>query len=521
VLSDPRLADPTFLRIMALRRQKRLAEVRGRLQQGQPAAVLEHSLAAYAQAAWHLIEPVTPLVWGWHLDAICEHLMAVPDEIHNLLITVPPRSGKSSLVAIFWPTWRWLRFPGTRWLFASYALTLSLRDAVRSRRVIESPWYQAQWSDRFQLRKDQNAQGRYENNRTGYRISSSVGGSATGEGGDCVIVDDPHNLQEIHSETIREGVLTWWDEVMASRLNDPKTGARVIIQQRAHERDLAGHVLEQGGYTHLNLPMEYTPQTYVFHGRVVDPRMQPGELLCPERIGPEQIDELKTRLGSWAYNGQYQQTPAPTGGGIFKRWWWRYWQPKGGHLPPVIVPGPDGEKLAVHPVDLPEELSEVILSWDMAFKDLQDSDYVAGHVWGRLGADKYLLDRDHRRLDFPESQKAVRAMSAKWPQAHAKLIEDKANGPAIIASLKHEIPGLIPVDPGGGKVARAHAVAPVIEAGNVYVPHPQLYPWVDAYLHEHDVFPAGAHDDDVDATTQALKRWVTAFRLSAHKVSGV
>jgi predicted phage terminase large subunit-like protein len=483
---------------------------------------LETSLLAYTKAAWPLIEPGKPLVTGWHIGAICDHLEAVTaGEIRRLLITIPPRSGKSTIASVMWPTWSWIRFPGLRWLCTSYAQSLSTRDALRSRRILQSAWYQQRWGDRFKLTGDQNTKTRYDNDRTGYRIASSVGGANTGEGGDILLVDDAHNLEEIHSETIRQGVLTWWDEVMASRLNDPKTGAFVIIMQRAHEQDLAGHVLDQGEYVHLNLPMEYVPTTYSFHEHLVDPRTEPGELLCPERIGPAEVESLKNRLGQTAYAGQFQQMPAPAGGGIFKRWWWRYWQPKGMHLPPVMVQVPGGDLLAIHPVELPEEFTEVILSWDMAFKDLQDSDYVAGHVWGRLGADKYLLDRDHRRLDFPNSQKAVRAMCAKWPQAHAKLIEDKANGPAIIASLKHEIPGLIPVDPGGGKVARAHAVAPVLEAGNVYVPHPQLYPWVDAYLHEHDVFPAGAHDDDVDATTQALKRWVTAFRISAHKVSGV
>jgi predicted phage terminase large subunit-like protein len=466
------------------------------------------SLARYTQAAWPIIEPNTALIWGWHLDAICEHLEAVPHEIQHLLITIPPRSGKSTLVSVMWPTWSWIRQPEWRWLFASYAQTLSTRDALRSRRVLQSPWYQARWGERFRLTGDQNQKTRYENDHTGYRLATSVGGSATGEGGHIIVCDDPHNLEEIYSETIREGVLRWWDEVMASRLNDPKTGARVIIQQRGHERDLAGHVLEQGGYVHLDLPMEYEPKTYVFHGKLVDPRSDPGELLCPARIDLQANEDLKLRLGPTAYAGQYNQRPVPAGGAIFKRWWWRYWQPKGVNLAPVAVQVPDGDLLMISPQDLPDTFDELIQSWDMAFKDLTDADFVAGQVWGRKGANRYLLDRDHRRMDFPATQKAVRALTAKWPRAHAKLVEDKANGPAIIASLRQEIPGLIAVEPDGGKVARAYAVTPACEAGNVYVPHPSLYPWVSAYLHEHDMFPAGAHDDDVDATTQALKRWL-------------
>lgn len=470
---------------------------------------LEFSLAAYAKAAWPLIEPNTTLVWNWHLDAICEHLQAVTEgEIQNLVITIPPRSGKSSLVSVMWPTWSWIRCPALRWLFASYAQTLSTRDALRSRRILQSVWYQQRWGGRFRLTGDQNQKTRYENDRSGYRLATSVGGSATGEGGSVIVADDPHNLLEIHSETIREGVLTWWDEVMSTRLNDPKTGARVIIMQRAHERDLAGHVLAQGGYTHLDIPMEYSPRDYHFHGKTVDPRTEPGELLWPERIGPAQNEDLKVRLGATAYAGQYNGRPAPAGGNIFKRWWWRYWQPSGLNLPPVMAQVADGDLLAIHPVDLPDAFDEVLQSWDLAFKDLKDSDFVAGHVWARRGANKYLLDRDHRRMDFVETQRAILAMSAKWPQAYTKLIEDKANGPAIIASLGQEMGGLIPVKPDGSKEARAYAVTPALEAGNVFVPHPQLYPWVDAFLHEHDVFPAGANDDDVDTTTQALKRWI-------------
>jgi predicted phage terminase large subunit-like protein len=472
---------------------------------------LETSLAVYSRAAWPLVEPTTTLVWNWHLSAICDHLQAVTDgEILNLLITVPPRSGKSTSVSVMWPTWSWIKHPEMRWLFASYAQTLSTRDALRSRRVIQSHWYQLRWGDRFKLTGDQNQKTRYENDKTGYRIATSVGGSATGEGGSIIVCDDPHNILEIHSDTIREGVLLWWDEVMSSRLNDPKTGGKVIVQQRGHERDLAGHVLAQGGYVHLDLPMEYEPKTYVFHGQAVDPRTEPGELLCPARIGPKEVEDLKLRLGPTAFAGQYNQSPAPAGGNIFKSWWWRYWQPRGMQLPPIMVQVPDGDLLTIVPEEVPETFDELIQSWDMAFKDLKDSDFVAGQVWGKKGANKYLLDRDHRRLDFVGSQKALRALSEKWPRAHAKLVEDKANGPAIIASLKQEIAGLIAVEPDGDKVARAYAVTPTCEAGNVFLPHPSLYPWVHAYRHELEVFPNGANDDDVDATTQALKRWIVS-----------
>jgi predicted phage terminase large subunit-like protein len=469
----------------------------------------DRSLAAYAKAAWPLIEPGTTLVWGWHLDAVCEHLEAVTDgEIRNLLITIPPRSGKSTLTSVMWPTWSWIKRPEMRWLFASYAQTLSTRDALRSRRIIQSAWYQERWGHVYRLTGDQNQKMRYENDRQGFRIASSVGGSNTGEGADCLVADDAHNLAEIHSETVRQGVLTWWDEVMSSRLNDPKTGAKVIIMQRAHEADLAGHVLDQGGYQHLNLPMEYEPTTYSFHGHVVDPRTELGELLCPDRIGAKENEDLKVRLGSAAYSGQYGQKPTPAGGGLFKEWWWRYWCPADQPMPPVMVKNAEGEHVAIAPIPLPEQFEELIQSWDMAFKDLKTSDFVAGGVWGRLGSRKFLLDLSYGRMDFVKTCTAVQELSAKWPRAVAKLVEDKANGTAVMNSLRGKVSGLIAVEPEGSKFARASAVSPEVEAGDVFLPHPLLFPWVQPFIHEHTMFPNGAHDDRVDHTSQALARWI-------------
>jgi predicted phage terminase large subunit-like protein len=184
-------------------------------------------------------------------------------------------------------------------------------------------------------------------------------------------------------------------------------------------------------------------------------------------------------------------------------------------LPPVLVRFPDGELTDVPAVELPVTLmgeievgafDEIIQSWDLAFKDLKTSDYVAGGVWARKGANKYLLDQVHDRMDFPQTIQAIRAMSRKWPACGAKLIEDKANGPAVIQTLRDEIPGIVEVDPKGGKFSRASAISSHVEAGNIFLPHPRLGRWVNLFIHEASVFPAGAHDDQVDQMTQALVR---------------
>lgn len=281
------------------------------------------SLGRFMRDAWHVVEPDTPLIGGWHLDAIVEHLEAVArSEIRNLVINVPPGTTKSLTAAVFWPAWVWTWSPSYRWLFAAYAEKLSIRDSGKCRKVVRSEWYQVRWPLAMSIAQDTKT--RFENERTGYRIATSVGGVGTGEKGDAIVVDDPHNVLEAESTAKREEVLMWWDEVMSTRLNDPKTGVKVIVMQRVHERDLSAHVLEQGGYDHLMLPMEYDPKrSCVTSLGFEDPRLDAGELLCPERFPDEVLDDLKIRLGPYGTAGQLQQTPAPRSGGMFDRDWFK------------------------------------------------------------------------------------------------------------------------------------------------------------------------------------------------------
>ena len=286
-------------------------------------------------------------------------------------------------------------------------------------------------------------------------------------------------MDEVHSDAVRNAALDWWDVAMSTRVNDPKTSAKVVVMQRCHQRDLSRHLLE---------------------------RTVHGELLWPVRFGPKEIEEAKRSLGSYAAAGQLQQRPSPAEGGLLKRYWFRFWQPPGANLPPILVRFPDGTERSIVAYDV-GTVEEMAQSWDCSFKDLDTSDYVVGQVWGRLGPSFFLGDQVRARMDCPATVHAVRQLSAKWPGTLAKLIEDKANGSAVIQMLAHEIPGLLPVNPGGGKVARAAAVSPLIEAGNIYLLHPLYAPWVNDFIEECAAFPNGAHDDQVDAMTQALLRW--------------
>lgn len=514
----------------------------------------------HVEGAWRWVDP-SPFIGGWHLEAIAEHLEAVIQHvlghdggISRLLINVPPRTGKSTTTSVGWPSWTWIDNPQIRFLFTSYAERLAVRDARKSRQLINSRWYQERFGSSFALLGDQNEKSRYENDKGGYRLSSSFGGSATGEGGDIIVADDPHKAEDAqNSDDLREDVIEEWQTTYSSRLNDPETGAFVVIMQRLHEKDLAGHLIAEGGYEHLCLPMEWhRKHPFVWPD---DPRTKEGELLQPDRFSAETVKNLRKDMTERVAAGQLDQLPSPVDGDIFKRAdLEQFWTP-GKPVPCVscetlgwfICPACKGsgtvkqvEQSTRLRKELPPEraeervpcncldgkrvcpacwgagdtgfypkLDEIALSWDMAFKDTKTSSYVVGAVWGRKGASKYLLDLVRDRMDFPRTLAAFKAQVARWPQAAVKLVEDKANGPAIISTLKSEIDGIIPVPVEGSKVARANAISPQFEAHNVYVPHPSIAPWIDAWIEEHVKFPFGSNDDQVDTTTQMLNRFKT------------
>lgn len=478
-------------------------------------------LAEFVREAWHVIEPGTEYHHNWHIDAVCMHLEAVTaGRIRRLLINIPPGMMKSLLVAVFWPAWVWVKRPEWRAVFGSYSLDLSQRDSVRCRDVLQSDWYRDTFRPSWSLAGDQNVKSYFRNTRKGERLAISVTGKGTGFRGDCTVFDDPLKADEAYSEAARETAWRWWGKTMSSRLNDMRTGARVGIMQRLHEEDPAGRIIERGGYELLILPSEFEPARRATTSiGWSDPRTSPGELLFPIMFPADVLEEAKVDLGSDGYAGQHQQRPVAAEGKIVKDAWWRYYDV----LPPVF--------------------ETVVMSWDMAFKgEDSDADYVVGQVWARLGADLYLLDQVRARLEFTETRKAVQYMAAKWPAASAKYVEDKANGPAIISSLRRTVPGIIAVEPDGDKISRTRAAAPFIEAGNVWLPGPdqatriltdwrramadgslfvtdeELQPqrwlpskvlvadWVGRFVYEFGVFPKGANDDQVDAGTQAIRR---------------
>ena len=459
------------------------------------------SLHEYIRQGWSVLEPATPFEDNWHVGAICEHLEAQTNgQIKKLLINIPFRMAKSLMTCVFWPSWEWISHPATQWLFTSYASALSLRDSVKCRTLIESKWYQSRWGHRYQITK--NAEHRYENNQKGVRIATSFDGLGTGEGGNRIVIDDAHNMKEILSTTTRNETIRVWKESLSSRRNNPVNDTFTAIMQRGHERDFSGYVLaEEGDWEHLCLPMEYEPKRMVFIRRddgtlgkvekdvseirtslgFVDPRRQEGELLHPKRFTAKILPAIKRSLGTYGTSGQLQQRPTPAEGGLFDKKNWKFYRR----------------------ASLPDSFDEVIQSWDMAFKKTDDSSKVAGHVWARRGAEKYLLHRVTKRMDFVDSLKAVVQMSVDYPMGLRKLIEDKANGPAVINVLKSKIPGLTPREPNGSKEARAQVASIHQEAGNIWLPHPDECQWTNEFIDLLAGVPLGEWDD-CDSMSQAM-----------------
>jgi predicted phage terminase large subunit-like protein len=452
-------------------------------------------LSWFVRAAWPILEPGTPLVWSWHLDALCDHLQAVFEgRIRLLLVNIPPGHMKSLIASVFWPAWMWARKPTHRFLFASYGASPSpaLRDSVKCRTLIESDWYRQHFSHHWRMADDQNAKGYFRNTLQGERLSLHVG-SGTGFRGEGMLVDDPIKAADAHSKVKRAETIRWWDETMSSRLNDMETGWRVVIMQRLHEEDLSGHVLRQGGYEHLCLPAEFDPKR---RSRTSigweDPRSRAGELLFPAKFSAPVLARARIELGSNGFAGQYQQVPVGDTGNVFQAEWFRRYR-----APPA-------------------SFDELLQSWDLTFKATKGTDFVAGQVWGRKDTSYYLLDRVCDHMSYMQARQAMRDLSAKWPKTSAKLVEDKANGPAIIDDLRNVLSGLVPVHPEGSKIARAHAVSPLVEAGNVFIPEPDVAPWVHDWLQQVAHFPHAENDDEVDAMTQALRR----FQATPEPTSG-
>jgi len=478
----------------------------------------ELSLYQFLKQAWATIEGKTPFIDSWHIQAIAEHLEACfRREIKNLLINVPPRSSKSSLISVVFPAWAWLHNPEEKFMYASYASSLATDHSRKCKDLITSNWYQERWGHLYQFAKDQNAKSFFENNKRGYYIATSVGAATTGRGASLLITDDPNSARDGESQLIRESTNSWWDQVWSTRLNDPKKDVKIVVQQRIHEQDISGHIMANdtdNEWVKLILPMEFEEKrksrTIVLpttEGQIwEDPRVKDGQLLSEERFSLKEINKYKHDLGSYGYAGQYQQRPAPEEGGIIKKPWFKWWKD---NTPPLI--------------------EFVIQSWDTALTAKDMSAYSACTTWGVFYDHNYienvvLLSMWRDRVEYPELREMTKRLYFdyrdtgkqrnplfKGREVNMCLIEAKASGDPLIQDLAAARIRATPFLPNkyGDKIQRVRLVTPLIEGGIVWLPakpphYDKLLPFADDFIESVATFPNSESRDLVDTMTQAL-----------------
>lgn len=464
----------------------------------------EKSLYNFVRLAWPVVEPGAPLLDNWHIEAICRHLEAVADgRIQRLLVNVPPGHAKSLIVCVFWPAWMWLRRPEWRALFSSYGMDLAIRDSVRCRDLIESDWYQQTFQPAWKLKSDQNVKSHFENDRSGYRVSLSVGGRATGFRGDCIVVDDPLNAKDQYSEAALTEVNRWWDQVMSSRLNDQRTGGRVIIMQRLSSKDLSGHVLDKGGYVHLCLPSEFeaersAPTAIGWR----DPRTEEGELMFKALYTRPVLEQAKKDMGSDAYAAQHQQRPAPAEGARFKAAWFRHYHHEAGTI--VLVKAA-GQRQVVNPA-----CYRRFLTVDLAASLKTSADYTVIGAWADDGyGNLILLDLVRDRI---EQHKIIQEIWRLFREYECLFVGIESVGSQLLFVQAARVQGL-PVQelrPDRDKVSRSIPATIRMEAGQVWFP--EGAPWLEALRRELLEFPHGSHNDCVDALSMAVLQMLLFYQ---------
>jgi predicted phage terminase large subunit-like protein len=521
--------------VRALQAARRIKEIKD-------AEKLEESFYEFCKAAWPIIDPAE-FVPNWHLEDICHHMEAVAHGyIPRLLLNEPPRTGKTFIVSICFCAWVWaqrhkgpLMGPQVSFFYASYAEKLSLEHSIKCKRLIESRWYQQRWGHRFRLIRE--TQGHFENNKGGYRMCSSVDAKATGFGADVLVADDPHLVKEAESDDVREDTVKWWSETMPSRLNNRNTGAMIVVMQRVHEGDLSGDILRKGGYVHFCVPMSYVPCQHVnawvgdrvktFIGDDVDDvddddifwvdrRSEEGELLWPQRFPPSDVDNLERELGPYAYAGQYQQEPAPRGGGIIRREWWQGWDEKiaNEHGTPFLEVKDEVTGKVVKKEVYPG-FEYILAAVDTAYTEKQENDPSALSIWGifrdKAGNPKiFLMYCWAERLRFHELVSRVGSDCKKF-KVDRLIIENQTAGIPISTELARLFGsfdfGIEIVDPRTGfikshdKVVRLQTVVHLFAEGLIHAPDKE---WADEMIKQCALVPRSLHDDLADTCSMAL-----------------
>lgn len=481
----------------------------------------KQSFLEFFKAAWEHIEGATPLKLGRHIYLLCDHLEALQKrQIKNLLINIPPRTGKSTLISIAYTAWVWTHSPHEKFMFASYAQSLSLKHSTECRRLIESHWYKTLFGDSFSLSRDQNTKGRFDNNQHGYRIATSINGSVTGEGASILVCDDPNSTRSVESKKVRESTIDFWTKAWSTRLNDKRNDCRLVVQQRSNQGDVSGYIMandSEGEWTQLILPMEFESSKRCVTSIGSDWRKKEGELLWPEQIGEKELLSLKNDLGStYAIAGQLQQRPSPVTGGIIKRDWFVRYERK------------------IYPA-----FTLVIQSWDTAITDKPTSAYSACTTWGVFededGIKRVMLLSTWRgRVLYPELRKRATRLfkdyldtgdkeTATHRRCDKVLIEAKATGDPLVRDFRQAGIQAIGYPVRGDKESRVQRISHLIELGYVLIPchirNPERFTvWGDEFIEHAVLFPNAESNDFIDTMSQVLQYLVDYNALKPAKV---
>jgi predicted phage terminase large subunit-like protein len=450
-------------------------------------AILRSDLGYFAERCFCELNPQAAFAMNWHIEVIAAKLTAVREgKIRRLIINLPPRHLKSLLASIAFPAWCLGHDPSAQILSVSYGQELADKLARDCRGIMISPWYQRIFPTR--LAPHRHAVQEFITTDQGYRLATSTGGVLTGRGADLILIDDPLKPEEALSKARRDATNDWYANTLYSRLNDKRRGGIVIIMQRLHEDDLVGHVLGQEPWEVVSFPViaeaDEVHEVATIWGPERFTRRQ-GEALHPAREPLATLEHIRRTIGEYNFAGQYQQSPAPLGGGLVKEAWFKRY----------------GEH------ERPERFERIVQSWDTANKATELSDFSVCTTWGVRGKNLYLLGLLHQRLEYPALKRAVREQRDLFA-ANVVLIEDKASGTQLIQELIVEgCYGVTRYQPTTDKIMRLHAQTAMIENGFVYIP--ETAPWLAEYLHEMTVFPNGKHDDQVDSTAQFLEWFKT------------
>lgn len=433
--------------------------------------LLELSLIDYVEWAFFKKTKREFVVNNHHVE-ICNALeKVVKGEILNLIINIAPRYSKTEIAVKSFVEWCLAKNSRCKFIHLSYSDMLALDNSAEIREDIKSDWFQSLWP--IEIKADADAKQRWNTTEGGGVYATGTMGSITGFGAGsfsgeefagCIIIDDPIKPEDSYSDLVRKKANDRLNNTIISRRNNPKKTPIIIIMQRLHENDMSGFCIDGG-----------TGEDW--HVVSLPAIKDDGTPLWELKHSIEQLRAME-KADRRMFAGQYMQTPAPAEGRIIKRQWFKTYR------------------------ELPAKAEKYLISADFTFKGSDKSDYVVIQAWAKCGGEYFLIDQIRDKMDFPTTKSAFIAFCNKHPHITRKLIEAKANGQAIIDSVKKDIYGIIPITPTDSKEARAHSVSSLFEAGNVYFPEKASF--LGDLMEEIAVFPEGKHDDQVDAMTQAL-----------------